>query len=522
MIEVERIFNNEFGWIPRSQEESDEGIDLHVEVCDKGQPTGRLLSVQVKTGPSFFKIIEKDNVAFPFGKTHYDYWMAYSLPVLVVLHNPRDGRTIWQIVSRDTCISTGKRWKVLIPFTQELSPKYVVVLMALAQKPTPTDAVKREQERIETLDPRFRAEVTATANGTLTVLSAKEDVTISLQISGHTEKIMKKYTDLIERGKPVSFEKEEIELSGSPLFERISDEKGGILTVQAALKRPVTLSLLACTLCGKEEARIDSIPATVTAGTKSFTISGGLHNSPLSITMEGWINPAKNRGKASIGFDPNAWFGKRLLQLSYFEQIHRLFTALQDGATLGFECYVEGNRLFSSVANGGSMQIENQIGFVDLVGKARFIARKLDLTPIFPELKAEQADELELLYKLLQEGEVTTDLDNFKFTCKLRLSSDFLHRPEMKKAGEPFQIALDPKESQEMPFLGNIVKVGPMLMAATSVVLSNRAVVVEKLENSEGSQEVELVFEGTNKCKMIRRIRHNSGSPHLDMDKAEV
>ena len=39
---VEQIFLREFGWIPQSQDESDQGIDLHVEVCDDGSVIGTL------------------------------------------------------------------------------------------------------------------------------------------------------------------------------------------------------------------------------------------------------------------------------------------------------------------------------------------------------------------------------------------------------------------------------------------------------------------------------------------------
>jgi hypothetical protein len=48
------LFNYELQWIFRGLKESDFGIDGQVEPVLGGQPSGRVLAVQIKAGPSWF------------------------------------------------------------------------------------------------------------------------------------------------------------------------------------------------------------------------------------------------------------------------------------------------------------------------------------------------------------------------------------------------------------------------------------------------------------------------------------
>ena len=92
------------------------GIDLQWEVCENGTPTSRLLSLQVKSGPSHFNGSTESHVNFYFRDTHKNYWLNHSLPVILVLHNTKTDETIWQRVTDETVEKTPKRWKVKVPF----------------------------------------------------------------------------------------------------------------------------------------------------------------------------------------------------------------------------------------------------------------------------------------------------------------------------------------------------------------------------------------------------------------------
>jgi len=508
---VETILLNEFKWITRSQDESDMGIDLHVEVCEEGTPTGRLLALQVKSGESYWRTARKGTVAFRFDQTDYDYWTDYSLPVLVVLHHSEARKTIWQHICAKTCVSTGRGWKTSIPLTQELTVQHLDQLAKLARRPSLPDVVRAEQERIESLDSRFVAKVVAFDDKTHTTFYAKEDVQLHFEIKGKPNNIRGKFADLFEKGKQVAFEQEEISFKGSRLFERILDKVPGPIKIQFARIRDVIVSLTALGVGDIQVARIDSIPATMTAGTKAFSILGRLHNSPLGITIEGALNPADSKSTGSMAFDPGPWFGNALLQLAFFDQIQCLFEAIRDGARLGFECYVDGNRIFSGVADGAKKWLERLFPFVDVVGKARFIAHRLGVNPVLPELTMGQVKEVGFLYRLLHEGEARTKASDLRLAVTLKLAPGFLDLPAIKDATKPFQIAVEMDNSEPLPFLGNEVRVGPLLMVATSVLLSNRRTIEKALKASENPSESELILEGAHDCILIRKLLGGTG-----------
>lgn len=74
----------------------DIGIDGHIEyVTDQGLATGRIVAVQVKSGASRFATAGATHVAFTPKEKHRSYWVEHPLPVILILHNPGDGETIW-------------------------------------------------------------------------------------------------------------------------------------------------------------------------------------------------------------------------------------------------------------------------------------------------------------------------------------------------------------------------------------------------------------------------------------------
>lgn len=104
----------------RTQPERDFGIDAHAEVVDGAKPTGRLLALQVKTGPSYLAEVADGGFVFRFDAKHFEYWVEHALPVVVVLCDPDSGHLYWQRVAVDTCTDTGKGWKVIVPEEQRV------------------------------------------------------------------------------------------------------------------------------------------------------------------------------------------------------------------------------------------------------------------------------------------------------------------------------------------------------------------------------------------------------------------
>jgi hypothetical protein len=116
---VQTIFT-EFGWIFREQQVADFGIDAQVEITEQKQPTGQLIALQIKTGSSYFRDFE-GTIAFYTDDAHMRYWERHALPVIIVLHNPDTGETLWQWVDRSTAKETNNGWRIDIPRENVLS-----------------------------------------------------------------------------------------------------------------------------------------------------------------------------------------------------------------------------------------------------------------------------------------------------------------------------------------------------------------------------------------------------------------
>lgn len=86
------VVTSDLGWIFREQPIADMGIDAHIELVD-GEPTGKLIGVQIKTGKGNFKE-SKDAYTYYGNDVHLDYWSNHSLPVILVAHIPETKETL--------------------------------------------------------------------------------------------------------------------------------------------------------------------------------------------------------------------------------------------------------------------------------------------------------------------------------------------------------------------------------------------------------------------------------------------
>lgn len=108
-------------WVFREQPTSDYGIDAQAEKRNPdGQAGGKLIALQIKSGPSYFRV-RGDGYVFYGEARHREYWSNHSLPVFLILHNPDTNVTLWQRIE-EHLIEDGKdgRWAISIPRNQTL------------------------------------------------------------------------------------------------------------------------------------------------------------------------------------------------------------------------------------------------------------------------------------------------------------------------------------------------------------------------------------------------------------------
>ncbi len=113
---VERIVIHELGWIFRDQPIVDVGVDAIIEQCEDGNPTGRFIAVQIKSGAGNFYISKnKNRITYDASHIHYNYWLWFNIPIILVAHLPNSEETYWQHICKDNF----KRWKLEIPKKQK-------------------------------------------------------------------------------------------------------------------------------------------------------------------------------------------------------------------------------------------------------------------------------------------------------------------------------------------------------------------------------------------------------------------
>ncbi|MEV6242649.1 DUF4365 domain-containing protein [Lentzea sp. NPDC051838] len=141
------------GWVFRSQTDQDNGIDAHAEVDDGEDVTGRLLALQIKAGPSWFRRPGPGGWWYYASERHARYWNGYSLPVVIVLYDPETKRGYWELVNDDTVVPTSSGGKkVLVPQTQVLDEFSRDALQAIAEN-RPVPRLDRETQQIVAMLP---------------------------------------------------------------------------------------------------------------------------------------------------------------------------------------------------------------------------------------------------------------------------------------------------------------------------------------------------------------------------------
>jgi hypothetical protein len=124
---------SKWGWAFRLQPERDYGIDAHAEPVARGEPSGKLIALQIKTGPSYFREPVSEGWVHRDDDKHLRYWLRYCLPVILLLHDPDSGTTYWAHVASDAIEYTDAGWKMVVPSGQVLGPDAIQAFTALAE-----------------------------------------------------------------------------------------------------------------------------------------------------------------------------------------------------------------------------------------------------------------------------------------------------------------------------------------------------------------------------------------------------
>jgi Domain of unknown function (DUF4365) len=116
---VAGIIEDDLDWLFREQPLPDYGVDAQAEVVAGDElVTGRLLGLQIRGGNSrFARPTGNEGWTFRDTSDHLDYWLRYSLPVLVVIVDS-DGNAFWEVVTPATVKETPEGFTMVIQRSQ--------------------------------------------------------------------------------------------------------------------------------------------------------------------------------------------------------------------------------------------------------------------------------------------------------------------------------------------------------------------------------------------------------------------
>ena|GEM_PF-6462819 len=86
-------FAASLGWAWRPTPNDDYGLDGELEPVEEGEATGKIIKAQVKSGRSYLKGETDSSFYYLASKDDLQYWDNVNVPVLLVVHDPADGRT---------------------------------------------------------------------------------------------------------------------------------------------------------------------------------------------------------------------------------------------------------------------------------------------------------------------------------------------------------------------------------------------------------------------------------------------
>lgn len=144
---VHNIVEDELEWVFREQATHDLGIDAQIEVIsDKNRATGKMIAAQIKCGESFFKESDTNGYIFRPATKHVNYWTGHSLPVIVIICHPVLSECWWIEVSSENIKSTGKGWRIIVPFGQRFDSTHKHILAQIAGR-TLVERIRQRYKR---------------------------------------------------------------------------------------------------------------------------------------------------------------------------------------------------------------------------------------------------------------------------------------------------------------------------------------------------------------------------------------
>jgi len=263
--------------------------------------------------------------------------------------------------------------------------------------------IRTEKRELEVLDPRFKVEISVNDEGRRHYHFHSGEI-IPVEFSYKGDPSSGKIEEMLDRGLPISVQRDEIEIAGSPLFE-IMFEWAGDRGIQLQMNRTYDghINLLRADASGAILGRIDAIPCKITCGRKEARVEAKLEHDLLAISLV-IAQDGPSNGPISMPIDLSAWQGRHLMELPYFEQVACVFGNCKPGDRFNLECFIPGQRVFDGQLDTAEDRPFRGIDFLLVaLRKACTVAALRRINPVLSEGYSSRSSliEIEKLHEIL-------------------------------------------------------------------------------------------------------------------------
>ena len=442
----------------------------------KGEPTARHFGVQVKghtAKPKRGQLKEK------LETKHLRYYSSCRDPVFLFRIDPDTGAGNWVFIQRylkqkGMAEKLGKQNTATIAFEpghaledQELFKKELVEafkFMADEFPGTPTAAVTKRKEFLQSLDPNLAVDLTATEKGERMSIGPKPGSEAPGPML--TGQFSADQWQALNTGQPVTLIASEL-TADTPLIQQLLSELGD---KEITISRGESVSRMSGTVQVSLEGVSDfslQVSGEWTISPHKLSFDGMLPETPfhLKSVWVGFDSPDLHYPDVALSFDYSKWAGQSLLQLAYFDDLRRLF----ENRPIHLRFMARGRHLYTGKVEAAQLAQGGRLaGSVEWIAKLQQVARHFKVDRLFPS-----ADKLGDLTSV--EAHALVSLAVTGKHSQSIVGSTFNVTGRFPNAREPYPTGLDiysiPNYYREMDFLGHPLKAGPFTMTWTDILL---------------------------------------------------
>jgi len=449
--------------------------------------------------------------------THY-YVDQVRQPVFLVVVDVNNKAGYWVFVQEYLLDGlNGKKWRgkksvaIRLPTKNRLedTAKFRQGILSsqgylAALHPAPVrDSIRKQQLRLESLDPRIEVRGQATASQECYLLVPREPIEFTMEFKGKKDEVDARMRRLFGHGLSVEFGPGEVELRGSPLLEETS-RQGTLVLARHPLGGELTIR--AVDAKEQEIARLEGLPAPAEGGSEQVRIRGGWGTAPLGFELT-W-NQGQVSGPVAIVFDLPRWHDQPLRLLPYFQRIRELVCGIASCHALRLEWYYQGYRCFAATVTQEKLVLFREIHEVlTVLDQARQVAEHYQVQLALPaDFCPRHAAEVARLHGLVTAGEFREAMPDAHISAILkRVSRKNLGKILAVMTKDAVPLVICPVESQKMPFLGQQIDIGRIELHFNHTHLVSDRKRLQKFLSRKTLGQLKVEYTTASQCERVIR-----------------